>query len=424
MDELSDELFDMVIADCGGKSLTVCIPRVAKRWTAAAVRALATLRHLDARRTPMRSWPVELASNRIVPQGALYKTHGMNDGADISKHFFKTRAQLLAEPDGEANVQRKDKQAQHDMLFYNPPEFRPDAFQWSTYFVPEPLRLVRLSSGELRKVTQADYETGIEQRFASVDEGDSLKTLARNLRLMVSKTTRLERLTIDADLWDEPRDDADLWGRLLDLSFLPTPIAAQLKELTVYGKFSNLTANYLASACPNLEKLAYDTYIKGEPMAGEGGGMGWGSVEGEHLGWSGSLASLHALKLGCPKLTTIPMLSMNGPRAKTELSTTKVNQVFALLGGWSRLQKVLIHSLPLHKQVLVKTMDWASGRRGAFLGKLSVEFGVDNEDQFDLYDQYKAKWPSLVTDSYNDQNEHLVDQPHVSVRLHQLRTDG
>ena len=65
LDDLSDELFDMVISDCGGKSLTICIPRVAKRWTAAAARVLACLRHLDARRTPMRPWPLQLTANSI-----------------------------------------------------------------------------------------------------------------------------------------------------------------------------------------------------------------------------------------------------------------------------------------------------------------------------------------------------------------------
>ena len=425
--DLSDDLFDMVITDCGGKSLTVCLPRVAKRWTAAAARALASLRHLDARRTPMRPWPVELASNRIQSSGALYE------------HVFKTRAQLLAEPGGEAKVQRRDQWKENDKLFYNPPEFRPDAFQWSAYKVPEPLRLVRLSSGELRKATQADYETGVEQRSKRVDEGDSLETLARNLRLMVSKTARLERLTIDADLWDHPAVTDFGWGdikhHLLSLSFLPTPIAAQLKDVTVYGKMCSQTANYLAAACPNLEKLAFDTYIGGE-RGGDGDGMGWGGVEGEHVGWNlgepNGLVALQALKLKCPNLTTIPLLSMNGNRlglgdiglgAETK---TRVDQVFALLREWSTLQKVLIHSLPMHKQVLVNTMDAASkyeqGLRGAFLGKLSVEFGVRDEDQFDLYDQYKAKWPSVVMDSYNDLNELLVDQPHVSVRLHQLRT--
>ena len=423
LDDLSDELFDMVITDCGGKSLTVCVPRVAKRWTAAATRALASLRHLDARRTPMRPWPVELASNhnRVV--------------LDV----FKTRAQLLAELGGEAKMQREDKQTEDDMLFYNPPQFRPDAFQWSTYKEPEPLRLVRLSSGELRKATQADYETGIEQRFTRVDEGDSLETLARNLRLMVSKTARLERLTIDADLWDQPEVTDFGWGdikhHLLKFSFLPTPVAAQLKELTVYGKMCSQTARYLAAACPNLEKLAFDTYIDGEQ--GDGGGMGWGGVEGEHVGWNlgepDGLTALKALKRGCPKLTTIPLLSMNGNRTisvlpNVVLSTlikTRVDQVFALLREWSTLQKVLIHSLPLHKQVLAKTMDLASGNLGSFLGKLSVEFGVDEfgVKLFDLYDWYKAKWPTLVMDSYNDENEHLVDQPQVSVRLHQLRTD-
>ena len=443
LDDLSDELFDMVITDCGGKSLTVCVPRVAKRWTAAAARALASLRHLDARRTPMRPWPVELASNRIKPRGALYKNKGIQERVDEGAHFlgdnprhlFKTRAQLLAEPGGEANVQREDEQQEHDTLFYNPPEFRPDAFQWSTYKEPEPLRLVRLSNGELRKATQADYETGIEQRFTRVDEGDSLETLARNLRLMVSKTTRLERLTIDADLWDHPAVTDFGWGdithHLLNLNFLPTPIAAQLKELTVYGKMSNTTAQYLAAACPNLEKLAFDIYIDGE--TGDGDGMGWGGVEGEHVGWRldyDGLNALHALKLGCPKLTTIPLLSMNGTRPQNivdpdvfSLINTRVDRLFALLREWSTLQKVLIHSLPMHKHVLANTMDMASGNRGAFLGKLSVEFGVRDEDQFDLCDQYKAKWPNLVMDSYNDENEHLVDQPQVSVRLHQLRTD-
>ena len=438
LDDLSDELFDMVITDCGGKSLTVCVPRVAKRWTTAAARALASLRHLDARRTPMRPWPVELASNRIEPGGALYKNKEIQERVDEGARFMghgnprqllKTRAQLLAEPGGEANVQREDTQKKDDMLFYNPPQFRPDAFQWSTYKEPEPLRLVRLSSGELRKATQADFETGIEQRFTRVDEGDSLETLARNLRLMLSKTTRLERLTIDADLWDHPAVTDFGWGEikhhLLNLSFLPTPIAAQLKELTVYGKMCSQTAEYLAAACHNLEKLAYDTYIEGEQDDGDG--MGWGGVEGEHVGWSlgyGGLAALQALKRGCPKLTTIPLISMNETRPRTmSLTKTRVDQVFALLHEWSTLQKVLIHSLPLHKHVLANTMDMASGNRGAFLGKLSVEFGVRDEDQFTLYDQYKAKWPNLVMDSYNDENEHLVDQPQVSVRLHQLRTN-
>jgi hypothetical protein len=93
LDDLSDELFDMVISDCGGKSLTICIPRVAKRWTAAAARVLACLRHLDARRTPMRPWPLQLTANNIEP----------------CEGIFKTRAQLLAEPGGEAKALREDE---------------------------------------------------------------------------------------------------------------------------------------------------------------------------------------------------------------------------------------------------------------------------------------------------------------------------
>ena len=103
-------------------------------------------------------------------------------------------------PNPNPNPLDKASEGQSDFLL--------EAFKWSAYLLPEPLRLVRLSSSELRKVTQADYETGIEQRFTEVEEGDHLETLASNLLRMVSKTVRLERLSIDADLW-QPPEDAD-----------------------------------------------------------------------------------------------------------------------------------------------------------------------------------------------------------------------
>ena len=140
LDDLSDELFDMVISDCGGKSLTICIPRVAKRWTAAAARVLACLRHLDARRTPMRPWPLQLTANSIDSCGGI----------------FKTRAQLLAEPGGEAKAQHEDMRLRRKVS-ERQSDFLSEAFKWSHYLLPEPLRLVRLSSGELRVVSQADY---------------------------------------------------------------------------------------------------------------------------------------------------------------------------------------------------------------------------------------------------------------------------
>ena len=398
LDDLSDELLDMVISDCGGLSLAVCIPRVAKRWTAAAARVLASLRDLDARRTPMRPWPVELASNRIDPSGEIFKTRAQ---------LLADRAQLLAEPGGEAKAQREDEDLRHKVSSRQS-DFLPDAFKWSAYLLPEPLRLVRLSSGKLRKVTQADYETGIEQRFTSHREGDSLETLACNLLLMVSKTVHLERLSIDADLWQLP-EDADppeecymVSHYVLDLSFLPTPIAAQLKELTVNGRMLNRTADYLASACPNLEKLAFDVYIQG--MSGPG----------EHVGWTPGLDALRALKLGCPKLTTIPLLAIHGPRGEFSMNPSTVDQVFALLREWTTLQKVLIHSGPVHQRVMDRTMDFSSesqavvtraGKdvqlgRGSFVGKLSVEFVTLNGD-----------------DCAGVSEQLLLDQPHVSVRM-------
>ena len=190
---------------------------------------------------------------------------------------------------------------------------------------------------------------------------------------------------------------------MLDLGFLPTPIAAQLKELTVNGRFLDSTADYLASACPNLEKLAFDVYIQG--MCGPG----------EHVGWTPGLDALLKLKLGCPKLTTIPLLAIHGSRAwsgtAASMNGLAVDQLFALLREWPTLQKVLIHSAPVHKRVMDRTMDFASesqavvkraGKdvqlgRGSFVGKLSVEFlRFDDE-------------------GYSDQL--LLDQPHVSVRM-------
>ena len=99
---------------------------------------------------------------------------------------------------------------------------------------------------------------------------------------------------------------------------------------------------------------------------------------------------------------------MNGPA---------VDQLFALLREWPTLQKVLIHSAEgpdlLHKRVMDRTMDFASesqavvkraGKdvqlgRGSFVGKLSVEFLLFDDEEFQIGDQL------------------LLDQPHVSVRL-------
>ena len=402
IDDLSDELLDMIISDCGGKSLAVCIPRVAKRWTAAAARVLASLRYLDTRRTPMRPWPVHLNFNSV--ESSAGETLGGIQPWERAAHDldFKTRAQLLAEPGGEAKVQREDE-AIGRKVSSRQSDFLPEAFKWCHYFLPEPLRLVRLSSGKLRKVTQADYETGIEQRFTNVAEGDSLLTLGRNLRLMVSKTARLERLAINAELWELPRDGVDeeymVTHHLLDLSFLPTPIAAQLKELTVHGRMCDKTAEYLASACPNLEKLAFEAYIDG----------------GEHVGWRPGLAALRALKLGCPKLTTIPLLAMHGPRGVAPMGQLAVDQVFALLREWTTLHKVLIHSMPFYTRVMARTMDFSSESQavvnragkavylgpGSFVGKLSVEFGFENGEY----------GPGQL----------LLDKPHVSARMIDIR---
>ena len=93
---------------------------------------------------------------------------------------------------------------------------------------------------------------------------------------------------------------------------------------------------------------------------------------------------------------------MNGPA---------VDQLFALLREWPTLQKVLIHSAPVHKRVMDRTMDFASesqavvqraGKdvqlgRGSFVGKLSVE--------------------SLRFDDEGYSDQLLLDQPHVSVRM-------
>jgi len=201
---------------------------------------------------------------------------------------------------------------------------------------------------------------------------------------------------------------------VLDLGFLPTPIAARLKELTVNGRFLDSTADYVARACPNLEKLAFDLYIQH---------CYWG----EHVGWTPGLDALLKLKLGCPKLTTIPLLAIHGSRGRGPGHTASMNgpavdQLFALLREWPTLQKVLIHSVPdceyrgaLHHSALHQcTMDFASESQavvkragkdvqlghGSFVGKLSVEFLLfDDDTEYCIGDQL------------------LLDQPHVSVHL-------
>ena len=96
---------------------------------------------------------------------------------------------------------------------------------------------------------------------------------------------------------------------------------------------------------------------------------------------------------------------MNGPA---------VDQLFALLREWPTLQKVLIHSAPVHKRLMDRTMDFASesqavvkreGKdvqlgRGSFVGKLSVEIILFDDD----------------SEYFIGENE-ILDQRHVSMRL-------
>ena len=91
-----------------------------------------------------------------------------------------------------------------------------------------------------------------------------------------------------------------------------------------------------------------------------------------------------------------------------------VDQLFALLREWPTLQKVLIHSAPVHKRVMDRTMDFASesqavvkreGKdvqlgRGSFVGKLSVEIILFDDDS-----------------EYGIGENEILDQPHVSMRL-------
>lgn len=378
-DWLSDELFDLIINECGGNSLTVLLPRVAKRWGVAAARVLQTLVHLDARFMPMREWPRDLTSNSLK--------------LETYRPFSKT--------DVEKRKDENERMARQWAC-----EFSPEAYKMRHCPRPQPLRLARYSSADIcgRKYINElwevrhpfDCESGIEQRFHH-EAADDLNVLARNLRFALSKMPHLERLEIVADLYDDgaPPERHGMylctWRHLSLRSCLPDPVAARLVELTVFGKFSNDHAIYLAAACPNLEKLHYDVILNCSPAVTPH--EGWDLDAGGLVG----LGALMRLKAGCPKLTTLPLIEMH--RGKT--STKIVSAFFALLTQWAALRKVLVHSYMYHPLVMASAEAFERNR-GSFGGKLCVMCGYDDEDEIEFWQD----------------NEQPVDQPHVSVHMH------
>jgi hypothetical protein len=394
-DFLSDEMLEYVLSNCSAHSLVILIPRVSKRWSIAASHALESLVHLNTRFTPMREWPRDLSTNIIDP--ARHAQHQSRN----SPSPFLTRAQRLSKY-GEAMVQKEDEleaSSRESGERERQSTFVPDAYKWYR-MPPRPLGLARCDKGLLWSVDSHTTETGIEFSLGdtkidrSTWDRDCLTVLAHNLRHMLSKTPRLERLEILADVFRRRSMHSDeISWRVLDLnSFMPAPVAARLKELTVYGKFSNSNAKYIADACPNLEKLAYDVC---EMHMFCSMFIGW------DLSKEGSMHALTTLRVKCPKLTTIPLLEI-----PTSMDHTAVDIFFATLRVWSTLHKVLILSYAFNSRLVANAKDF-EGNRGSFEGKLSVECGYVcescSEEEYELYEELEGHL--------------LVNQPHVCVYM-------
>ena len=328
--------------------------------------------------TPSQPWPWptlhdNLEANRI--ERGSFRT-------------FLTRAQQVLQDGEDAVAQREEKDARSQESDHKARqcEFRPYAYKWFVLLPPQKLRLVRCENQKLWAVHNDDTETAIQQRFHNKKRLDGLHILENNLYRMLSKTRRLERLEIAADIYEDVPDGWKDWKfhHLRLGNCMTDPVASRLKELTVFGKFSNSHAYWLATHCPNLETLAFEVILNRSPLMSVN--------EGWDLGMTGSMDALRALKSGCPKLTTIPLIELS-----RSTPYVVIHQFFALLSEWPSLHKVLVHSYMYSRSVLSKAMAFENNR-GSFGGKLNVECGYDDFDEF-------------------QDGEVLIDQPHVSVRM-------
>ena len=216
----------------------------------------------------------------------------------------------------------------------------------------------------------------------AIEAAAKMTTFVDNFKLVLSKTTALKSLFLEATFYFLT-DDCEHETVPLPAFSLAT-VASTLRTLSVRVKPSSQTLLDIVSSCPGLEELSWRLL----------GGHEKHECEYSHLVLDESMvAALKHAKTACPNLTKLPMLEVclygshrgltwrNGRLRPVECNhrLEDVRAFFALLRSWPNLEYAAI-DLVYSEKVITEAKAFA-GAPGDFKGILYIlVMDIDNKD--------------------------------------------
>ena len=234
----------------------------------------------------------------------------------------------------------------------------------------------------------------------AIEAAAKMTLFVDNFKLVLSKTTALKSLFLEAIFWTDQLTDRGQETVPLPAFSLAT-VASTLRTLSVRVKPSSQTLLDIVSSCPGLEELSWRLVAQDQYES-----------EYSYLELNESMVdALKHAKTACPNLTKLPML---GACLSGFDRTTKVEEVrafFALLRSWPNLKYAAIDLLVYSEKVITEAKAFA-GAPGDFKGTLYILVtDIDNED----FDQ----------DKFTDQDDgrpfiDLVNAAQLKVRVESI----
>jgi hypothetical protein len=219
----------------------------------------------------------------------------------------------------------------------------------------------------------------------AIEAAAKMTTFVDNFKLVLSKTTALKSLFLEATFYFLT-DDCEHETVPLPAFSLAT-VASTLRTLSVRAKPSSQTLLDIVSSCPGLEELSW-RLLGGHDRHDQH------ECEYSHLVLNKSMvAALKHAKTACPNLTKLPMLEVclygshrgltwrNGRLRPVECShrLEEVRAFFALLRSWPSLEYAAI-DLVYSEKVITEAKAFA-GAPGDFKGILYILVtDIDNND--------------------------------------------
>jgi len=250
----------------------------------------------------------------------------------------------------------------------------------------------------------------------ALEAAAKMATFVANFKLVLSKTTALKSLFLEANFYVWADEDCEGPETVPLPAFSLATVASTLRTLSVRVKPSSQTLLDIVSSCHGLEELSWRLVAQQQY---EGDSC---LVLNESM-----VAALNHAKTACPNLTKLPLLDVwiarGGPgeeaiRALCAWRLSSIEDVrafFALLRSWANLEYAAI-DLVYSEMVITEAKAFA-GTPGAFKGVLYILVtDVDNTD-FDP-GEFTYQDGSLLSDQrpFID----LVNEPQLKVRVEAL----